>query len=447
MGSMASLRTNVLVIAALVMILMAAALLLRGNSRSGDNELNGVGNVVEKQPLRDQVACTLPSEGYKAWKIGLVTGLGSPIIKNCSKIISGDIAESSRAQRLQKNWMSTYKEQYYSKGADKSLLKQSSKCSWLQETMSNNLYNTNLEIDFPLAYIFLVYESPLQFLRLFKILYKPQNTYCIHVDVKSPKREFFNNIVRCFDNVIMASKLTDVRWSVYTMLDAQVQCFTDLVNLREKQEEDRKWKYVINLCSKELPLHTTKEMVQMLQSMKGTSSIVAWPIPKKEWWTIRRLREQPIPFNLSFYKSMAYNALSAPFATFMVKDPRAQELYQFFRKTDFPEEHFYPVLFHMPDIPGGYNPQIPLEDYFEVGHYFWRTNAAEVALPCYGETVHGICIVTHSDFPRIMRETKNGKTALFQNKYFMELNHVAMDCMEEMIVTKNKRDYEIDCKK
>jgi len=390
-------------------------------------------------------SCAAPSDGFKAWKTGLVTGLGSPVVKDCSKIVAGNREETENAKRAFKNWLSTYKDQFYSKESENYLLQQSSQCSWLKETLKDNLYNTKLERDFPIAYIFLVYQSPLQFLRLFRILYKPQNTYCIHVDAKSSYRKFYSNFARCLGNVVIASKLSNVQWSVYTMMDAQMQCFTDLVNLREKQREETKWKYVVNLCSKELPLHTTKEMVQMMQAMKGTSSIYAWPIPDSEYWTIKRLRKQPIPFNLTYYKSMAYNALSADFATFMVKDPRAQKLYKFFRNTDFPEEHIYAVLFHMPEAPGGYSPDFKPEEYFEVGHYFWRTNAAEVALPCFGETVHGICVVNHGDLPRIMRETKYGKTALFHNKYFIELDHIAMDCMEEMIIFRNKKEYEEDC--
>ena len=46
-----------------------------------------------------------------------------------------------------------------------------------------------------------------------------------------------------------------------------------------------------------------------------------------------------------------------------------------------------------------------------------------------------------------MKETRNGSLAFFQNKYFMELDHVAMDCMEERIVDMNKREYELECQK
>ncbi len=389
--------------------------------------------------------CALDTGIYKAWKTGIVTSLGSPIIKDCYKIIAGDNLESTRVNNNLQKWLKTFKQQMYSNKAYHSLLQQSRNCSRLKGTLNNNLYNTKLERDFPIAYVFLVYESPLQFLRLFKILYKPQNSYCIHADRKSPFREFYDNIIKCFDNVIAPTKQFDVQWAKYTMLEAQVQCFTDLVNLREIQTEERKWKYVVNLCGKELPLHSTKEMVQMIQSMKGTSSIVTWPIPKTEWMTMKRFKRHTIPFNLTLYKSMAYNALSADFTTFMVTNFRARNLLRFFKDVVVPEEHFYSVLFHMPGVPGSYSPDIPDEGYFEVSHYFWRSNRAEKALPCFGSTIHMICIVTHSDLPRIMRETNNGDTSLFQNKYFMEKNHVVMDCMEEMIVAKNKLEYEEDC--
>ncbi len=390
--------------------------------------------------------CALPlADGYKAWRTGVITTLGAPIIKDCPKIIAGDKEESKRLQRIFQWWLKTFKRRLYSDEAYTSLLQQSSNCTWLKESIINNLYNTKLERDFPIAYVFLVYESPLQFLRLLKILYKPQNWYCIHADEKSPFKKFFNNIIQCFDNVIAPSKSFDVQWGHFSILEAQMQCFTDLVNLRQRQAIKKKWNYVVNLCGKELPLHSTNEMVQMMQSLMGTSSIVASPISKKEWWTMKRLRGRTIPFNLKFYKSMAYNALSADFATFMVKDFKSKTLLQFFKNTNFPEEHYYPVLFHMPHVPGGYHPGIPRQGYFEVSHYFWRNNKAKRALPCFGITVHQICIVNHFDLPHIMRETNNGDTALFQNKYFMEKNHIVMDCMEEMIVAKNKLEYKQDC--
>ena len=34
----------------------------------------------------------------------------------------------------------------------------------------------------------------------------------------------------------------------------------------------------------------------------------------------------------------------------------------------------------------------------------------------------------------------------FHNKYFMEVDHTVMDCMEEQLVIRNKQEYVSDCK-
>ena len=36
-------------------------------------------------------------------------------------------------------------------------------------------------------------------------------------------------------------------------------------------------------------------------------------------------------------------------------------------------------------------------------------------------------------------------TVMFYNKYFMEYDHVVMDCMEKRIVEQNKLEYDRDC--
>ena len=398
-------------------------------------------------PKIEYKRCEVPIGGFKAWKEGIVTVIKPEIKKNCSKIISGDILETKQITQLSVDWSDEFSHEMFSARSQNNFAKMAANCEWLTKYLTNNLYNTELEISFPVAYIFVVYDNPQQIVRLLKLLYKPQNVYCIHPDTKSVFRSFFSHLSRCFHNIITPTKLVDVIWGKSTIMDAQVSCMSDLLKHQEKLDKNSRWKYVINLCGKELPLHTTKEIVKMLVSMNGTSSVVAWSIPDSEWWTIRRLRNKQVPYNLTFYKSMTYNALSVAFVTFLVRNATAQSLYKFFRGTDHPDEHFYPTLFHMPGAPGGYNADIPDGKYFEVGHYFWRTNQAEIALPCYGRTVHGICIVNHADLPRIMQETKNGSTALFHNKYFMEDNHVIMDCMEERIVAINKREYEFECSK
>ena len=188
---------------------------------------------------------------------------------------------------------------------------QTKSCTWLKEYLWNNLYNSQQERNFPLAFSFIVYESPEQFLRLFKLLYRPQNTYCIHYDKKSVYKVFFRILARCLPNVIIPRNIIDVQWGEKTLLIAQMSCLSDLVSYREKQREEKRWQYVINLCGKELPLMSTRMMVEKLIYMNQTSMINSWRIDATDNSTMWRLNGKTLPYNLTYYKSMTYTALSS----------------------------------------------------------------------------------------------------------------------------------------
>ena len=99
----------------------------------------------------------------------------------------------------------------------------------------------------------------------------------------------------------------------------------------------------------------------------------------------------------------------------------------------------------MPAYPGGYNPEIDKEVYFEVSHRDWTSEKNGRGMPCYGKFRDGKCMVNHAHLPRVLKETRNGSSALFYSTYMMEVNKVAMDCMEERIVAMNKLEYDMDC--
>ena len=362
------------------------------------------------------------------WNQSQLTFVYPSVEKDCSKLIAGDQGERERVKKATKGW---------NRGVSyKHLMEVTSNCSLLRDLFKNTLYISKLELSFPIGFIFVVYESPEQFLRLLKVLYRPHNVYCIHPDIKSKYYQFFTNIAKCFPNIIIPQHTINVEWGAISLLKAQRSCHTDLHSYRQQQKEEEKWRYVINLCGKELPLTSGREMVKKLISMNGTSSVVATPRKNTE-----RLKGKTLPHNLTYYKSMTFVALSESFVHFMLTNKTAIALYDFMLGTGFPEEHFYATLFMAPGTPGGYNSG---KKYFEVDHYFWRNTNDERARPCFGKTVHNICVVNFLDLPRIMKETKNGSTALLHNKYFMELDHVVMDCMEERIVDMNKREYEME---
>ena len=362
------------------------------------------------------------------WNQSQLTFVYPSVEKDCSKLIAGDQGERERVKKATKGW---------NRGVSyRHLMEVTSNCSLLRDLFKNTLYISKLELSFPIAFIFVVYESPEQFLRLLKVLYRPHNVYCIHPDIKSKYYQFFTNIAKCFPNIIIPTHTINVEWGTTgSPLKAQRSCHTDLHSYRQQQKEGlEKWHYVINLCGKELPLTSGREMVKKLISMSGTSSVLVTPHSDTS-----RLRGKSLPYNLTYYKSMAYVALSESFVHFMLTNKTAIALYD---PRDIPEEHYYATLFMAPGTPGGYNSE---RKYFRVFHCFWRTTNENQALPCFGKTVHHICIVNFLDLPRIMKETKNGSNALFHNKYFMELDHVVMDCMEERIVDMNKREYEMEC--
>ena len=207
----------------------------------------------------------------------------------------------------------------------------------------------------------LVHNSAFQVYRLLKVLYRPHNIYCIHYDRKSSEdmKLLFNKLAKCFDNIITPSIITGVTYAHHSLMDAQMNCFRDLLRNRDKYP----WRYVITLCGKELPLRTNWEIVQLLKQLKGNSAIHAFRIPRYERmryevkWTLdkntstlvpTKEKTGPIPYNLKIYKSMIYFALTPEFVNYTLNDEVAVTLYKFLKDAFVPEESFYSTLFMIP---------------------------------------------------------------------------------------------------
>ena len=387
-------------------------------------------------------SCEVPLNAFKSWEDGIVTTLKPLIHRDCKKILAGDQEEIERVQKEKNNWKNTL--------SDDNILQMTENCSQVVDYFQDNLFETKMEKDFPIAYMFVVHNSPQQVLRLLRLLYRPTNTYCIHPDSKSSGTFFkiFKNLQGCMDNVIVASRLASVEWGKPTILEAQMSCLKDLVLYRIAMPEHRKWKYVINLCGKELPLFSAHTIVTHLSKLNGTSAIKAHRAVDRE--SMQRLNRKTLPFNLTYYKSMTYMALSYRFAYYLLTNMTAIELCQFFMKCSNPEEHFYATLYMIPGTPGGYNPNMPQDRYFHISKTIW-VNRDHPNATCKGKTIHMVCIVSIGDLKGVVksseREMHTHNRAFFHNKYFMEFDHTVMDCMEERLVEENKREYEVDCAK
>ena len=270
--------------------------------------------------------CTIPPGGFKGWTRGTLGQFTPRVSSNCSKIFAGDQEEIARVKQTLSNWTNAL--------SDQDVLKKIQNCSWLREDFTDNLYNTKFERNFSIAFTFVVYHSPQQVLRLLRLLYRPQNVYCIHYDTKSKYGEFFESIANCFNNVMIASKRENVVWGHYSILQAQMNCISDLLHYRRTHIGENPWRYVINVCGKELPLVTTREIVKKLMKLNGVSSIITEASAKKKNMIKHRLQHPvflnenktgllldmtntlgPPPFDMALYhKSSSYNALSFQFA-------------------------------------------------------------------------------------------------------------------------------------
>ena len=102
-------------------------------------------------------------------------------------------------------------------------------------------------------------------------------------------------------------------------------------------------------------------------------------------------------------------------------------------------------------VPGGFKPSlnghIPVVD-----DYVWLTvsfnSDKNWKKHCNGRNVHDICIISVGDLFRLKYRPQNITSPsgpMFHNKYFMEVDHVVMDCCEEELVQRNREEYWTDC--
>ena len=132
--------------------------------------------------------------------------------------------------------------------------------------------DTDINRAFPLAFTILLYNNIEQFERFLRIIYRPQNFYCIHIDRDSSSKIFeaAKSIIQCFDNVFIVSKRERVFYATFSRLQADFNCINDLLKYPS-------WKYLLNAANTELPLKTNSELVKILSIYRGFNDI------KGEW--------------------------------------------------------------------------------------------------------------------------------------------------------------------
>lgn len=339
-------------------------------------------------------------------------------------------------------------------------------CSLTVNDFSDSFYISKKERNFPIAFELLVHYKPgrvQQYIRLLKNIYRPHNVYCIHIDGKAPDwwADALIDFANCFPNILVTKKRIKVDYGTAKILYAHFECFTELLNCRND------WKYVISLHGTELPMVTNREMVDALVELNGTNAIQKGEDSTVEssqshaWITykVKSINDGkktvltnetlgPVPHNITIYKSAASanSAFSREFISFIFKDERSLSLAHFLKDVQSAVELFFSTVNSFPDAPGGYHslpantsnmPLIAKRDWV-----FFRQTFKKL---CFSrKLVHNICIVGVLDLPRLGEES-NKRSWWFHNKYFMEYDHVVMNCMENLLLRRNALEYQRDC--
>ena len=136
---------------------------------------------------------------------------------------------------------------------------------------------TDEERQFPIAFSLLTYENLDQTERLLRLIYRPQNIYCIHVDAKSPAVFYkrLEAIANCLDNVFTAKPPISVNWGKISVVHAELLC------MRQLLQKHKRWKYFINLVGRDFPLRTNYELVKILKAYDGANDVDATRNPRR----------------------------------------------------------------------------------------------------------------------------------------------------------------------
>ena len=273
---------------------------------------------------------------------------------SCSKLFNGDVPEMEAAKSFLISHNYTFKHRN-----DDDYGWMTIDCDKFKLSRGYDVEPPNkMEAAFPIAFNILFHSNVEQLERLLRVIYRPQNQYCIHVDRKTPDNvlEAVEYITNCFDNVFIASKLEIVIYASHTRLLADINCMRDHV------ARNRDWKYLLNLASSELPLRTNLELVEILKIFNGSNDIhevfktldksrfelkhfTYIDLRKKSGYIIhtKKAKEEP-PSSLTITKGNAYNVFSRAFIEFALDDPDAKELLDWSADTLTPDEHYWATL-------------------------------------------------------------------------------------------------------
>ena len=176
-------------------------------------------------------------------------------------------------------------------------------------------------------------------------IFRPQNSYCVHVDHKSSSlfRSTVANMLECYRTrypgsyIYPATMSYDVYWGHFSIVQAELICMRDLLT------NGRNWSYALNMAGSEVMLATNLELVNILSQGEGERYCDSGPMSEKrikERITVKMNYENPEnglefpleremlappPHNISLYKGAKFWVLPRQFLEFIIHHPAIRE--------------------------------------------------------------------------------------------------------------------------
>ncbi|KAM4809930.1 beta-1,3-galactosyl-O-glycosyl-glycoprotein beta-1,6-N-acetylglucosaminyltransferase [Rhinophrynus dorsalis] len=360
---------------------------------------------------------------------------------NCTKIIQGDLEEiqNSKLQLLTVQ----YKRERQRLN-EKDYINMTKDCDSFTKDRRYILFPLSKEeSEFPIAYSIVVHHRIDMLERLLRSIYMPQNFYCIHVDKKSSESflEAVKSIASCFENVFVASQLESVVYASWTRVQADLNCMKDLYHVSAQ------WKYLINLCGMDFPIKTNREMVEKLKALKGENSMETEKMPthKEARWrkhyeivdgAIKKteIDKTPPPFQTPVFSGGAYFVVSRGFVSYIMENEKIRTFIEWSKDTYSPDEFLWATLQRIPEVPGSVpaNGKYDVSDMNSIARFVkWEYLEGDVSQgapypPCTGIHVRSVCVFGSGDLQFMLR-----KHHLFGNKFDIDVDPVAIQCLEE----------------
>ena len=208
-----------------------------------------------------------------------------------------------------------------------------------------------------IAYFILVHHKAAQFHWLWRAIYSKMDTYCIHVDAKSP--ETFQSEVRAIvgdcGNVHWLSRRS-IAWSGWSMVKAELDA------MRLMLAEGGDWQRWVNLSGQDYPIKSMREIRDALAT-STLNHIRCWPLTKiaaeepNDLHLERRIcleyggrihytrLRMPFPSTLDLeWKGSTWHTFNRSFCEWVVASPLTKRVARTLRFTFCPDETFFQGL-------------------------------------------------------------------------------------------------------